>query len=299
MNDDKNKLEPYQNQPLENLQTLEKQLVKLTNDEQYVPLWIDVLEARNIAIDMVANLKWHLIDSLIAAIEKAKWESAKVRSTAIFDIVECERLAWEIMADVYAPEIVEKPLSPYNDAAAPVKTEVRAVVSIACRQTYSSTAKQHFKFFTCVMENGEKVNVFNHPDESRNTFKIAKEKGWGHWLDAKVGENWKTGTHIPVTVSWDGEWYSLVDIIHRHLWVDLEFDAIESEPQDPYQSITPFEDGKWYHESPDDPESVKALRKAIDDIRQGIDLDDDDSTAYYIDGEPVSTDSDTPDESTE
>lgn len=163
-------------------------------------------------------------------------------------------------------------------AAATVKTDIRAVVSIECRESYSKTARQNFKFFTCVMENGEKVNIFDHPDSSRNTFKIAENAGWFHLSNLEVGDLRNYDPALPITVTHDGEWYSLVNIMHHDLYLELAYEAPEREPQDATPDDIRQGNDKWYHESPDDPESVKVLRQAIDDIRQGISLDDDDET---------------------
>ena len=49
-------------------------------------------------------------------------------------------------------------------AATPLlaNVQVRAIVSVECRETYSKSTQQYFKFWSCELENGEKVNIFNH-----------------------------------------------------------------------------------------------------------------------------------------
>jgi hypothetical protein len=106
-------------------------------------------------------------------------------------------------------------------AATPLlqNVQVRAITSFECRETYSKSRNQHFKFWTCELDNGEKVNIFDHPDESRNTFKIMKAAGWETLEQMIVGETYEPNPPIAVTVSHDGEWYSLTGIIKNEHYV--------------------------------------------------------------------------------
>lgn len=149
--------------------------------------------------------------------------------------------------------------------AAPVKTEVRAIVSIECRETYSQTAQQDFKFFTCVMDNGEKVNVFDHPDKSRNTFEIAENAGWHHLQNLEVGDIRHYSPAIPVVIGHDGVWYSLVNIMHHDLWADLAWHIADGEhPEVPQVDIPRDSDTSAVAES----------------LRQGISFEDDNYHDY-------------------
>lgn len=114
--------------------------------------------------------------------------------------------------------------------------QVRAIVSIERDQTYSKSTEQYFDFWRCVLDTGKRVNIFDHPDESRNTFKAAQAKGWYKPLkdmdqDIAYGQD----VPIPCIVSFDGEWYSLVDIIEaeNHAVMTLDnFRAIEQRFRD-------------------------------------------------------------------
>jgi hypothetical protein len=202
----------------------------------------------------------HVIDLMLDShepvlyqeIDEMLTEGYEIISSAVFDDgkVPTQRLIFRKDDNAAAAKTVEA-----------VKTEVRAIVSIECRETYSKSTQQNFKFWTCTMENGEKVNVFNHPDESRNTFKIAENKGWGLLLSMDVGEEKEYFPEIAVTVSHDGEWYSLVNIIHRDLWLDLNWRTAQTEPQDMTQDDIPFD---------------TETSDAIDNLKSGLALDDDD-----------------------
>ena len=103
-------------------------------------------------------------------------------------------------------------------AATPLtNVQVRAITSVECRETYSKSTQQYFKFWTCELDSGDKVNVFDHPDASRNTYNIVKAAGFLTWEQMSVGDTFEPNPPMPVTVTYDGEWYSLADIIkHDH-----------------------------------------------------------------------------------
>lgn len=96
--------------------------------------------------------------------------------------------------------------------------QVRAITQIERKETYSKTARKNFSFWACTLENGEKVNVFDHPDESRNTWKIAESKGWGDWEVLGEGVTETYYPPVPCVLSYDGQWYSLVNIMEEHQW---------------------------------------------------------------------------------
>lgn len=93
------------------------------------------------------------------------------------------------------------------------KLQVRSIKSIERASTFSNSAKTYFDFWRCVLDNDDKVNIFDHPDESRNTFKIVTEQGWGKvFEDTDEGIEYELEASIPVTVTYDGQWYSIVGI---------------------------------------------------------------------------------------
>ena len=106
-------------------------------------------------------------------------------------------------------------------AATPLLTnvQVRLIQQIEVRETYSKSKQQMFKYLRCTLDDdSDFVNIFDHPDDARNTFKIIKERGWfdlddPDWLD--VGREIDPDLPIAVTISNDGEWNSLVDIMEH------------------------------------------------------------------------------------
>lgn len=116
-------------------------------------------------------------------------------------------------------------------SAQPDNVQVRAIVSIEKDITYSKSSEHYFDFWRCVMDNGEKVNIFDHPDDSRNTFKIVCDLGWEDWF-ADTHENSENMMHppVPVTVSFDGKWYALVSIMGFSPYQDIsEIDTTDWE----------------------------------------------------------------------
>lgn len=160
-----------------------------------------------------------------------------------------------------------------DKAIEPVNTQVRAIVSIECRETYSKSTQQNFNFWTCILDNGEKVNIFDHPDESRNTYKICKKAGWD-LLGLSVADVRDYDPPIPCVVSHDGEWYSLVSIIHSYLWIDLAWHYTPAE--------TPQE------ELPLDIEYDTDTSDAIANLKSGLNLDEDEDKSFVAHDDAVS-----------
>lgn len=135
--------------------------------------------------------------------------------------------------------------------------QVRVIVSVEPASTYSKSTQAYFTFWRCELENGEKVNVFDHPDESRNTFQIAKQRGWETYLsDLVEGSTYTPYPAIACTVSHDGDWYALVDIIHHDLYETLDIDAL----QDLMDGIP------WDFNAENDPDEDETESDTPDDI---------------------------------
>jgi len=147
---------------------------------------------------------------------------------------------------------------------------VRAIVSIECCETYSRSTQRNFFFWRCTLESGEKVNIFDHPDKSRNTFQIAQGQGWAEFLiGMDMDIDYEMIPPVPVTVSHAGEWYSLVGIMARANYTVI---AKASE----FQDMTP-DDMPW--DTPtidfdDDDEIDTSMEAILDDESDG---DDDDN----------------------
>lgn len=115
MENDNFKLEPYQNTPHDNLRKLRTKLAEVTDSTCVVVIWTPLVEACNIVNEMWHTLNWNKIEDVIMRIELAKFKAAEFRNDTIFDIVACEWLAWEIMADVMTVGPGEKSDSPIGD----------------------------------------------------------------------------------------------------------------------------------------------------------------------------------------
>lgn len=129
---------------------------------------------------------------------------------------------WEVLhvsTYTYDHEVTErwtlrKPEKSEVTTSQPQNVQVRAIKSIERTSTWSNSAQKNFDFWRCVLDNDEKVNVFDHPDDKRNTFKIVKAQGWES-IFADTDEDIEyelDDAPIPVTVTFDGEWFSVVDI---------------------------------------------------------------------------------------
>lgn len=145
------------------------------------------------------------------------------------------------------------------ETVSPVDTQVRAIVSIECAETYSKSTEQYFNFYRCTLDNGEKVNIFDHPDKKRNTFDICRAQGWESALEMTAGSSMDYETPIPCTVSHDGEWYSMVAIIHYEKWAEMDAhyynQHIPDEPDDEInwdESDDLAEANRYFADSDDD-----------------------------------------------
>lgn len=119
------------------------------------------------------------------------------------------------------------------DAVATVdanQLQVRSIVSFERTSTFSKSAKRHFDFWRCVLDSGDKVNIFDHPDDERNTFKIAIKQGWKDiFADTDEDIEYEPKVPIPVTVMFDGDWFALVDVqsIGRYMLASRIMDVSE------------------------------------------------------------------------
>lgn len=184
----------------------------------------------------------------------------------------------------------------------PQNVQVRLIQQIEVRETYSKSKQQMFKYLRCTLDDdSDFVNIFDHPDSERNTFKIITERGWFDLDDPEwlyVGREIELVYPVAVTISNDGEWNSLVDIMEHDKYALLcsqhgEFDMTTPAPSDGNDDESGND--SWYTESPDDPQSVKDLRNTIDNLRAGISFDNDPDLADDVydhddDGEDDETD---------
>jgi hypothetical protein len=146
----------------------------------------------------------------------------------------------------------------------PQNTQVLNIESIECRETLSKSTNQYFKFWSCVDKFGAKVNIFDHPDISRNTFNIMKAADWGHWAEMAVGETNELDTPLPMLVSHDGEWASLVSVTPRYAYMELcnYYDGMLDEAEDipfPRADTGVFIDGDYIPTNDDERESPLSL----------------------------------------
>jgi len=85
--------------------------------------------------------------------------------------------------------------------------------AITKKQTWSKTANQYFEYWKLELANGRFVNVFNHPDMSRNTYKLVQDAGWTDlWELFNLDDTYVLDTPIAVVVSDDKEWLKLEQI---------------------------------------------------------------------------------------
>lgn len=94
-----------------------------------------------------------------------------------------------------------------------VAGELAMVRYVTRKQTFSNSTKQYFDFWKFSLTNERDVNVFDHPDQSRNTFKIAIDAGWEKCLkQSNYDDLYTLPTLIAVVVSNDGNWLKLEQI---------------------------------------------------------------------------------------
>lgn len=80
---------------------------------------------------------------------------------------------------------------------------------LSVESTFSKSAKQSFDYLKCEFSDNKYVNIFDHPDSERNTWKICLNRGWT-WEGIQTAIY--KGYPISATLSYDGQWYTLVDI---------------------------------------------------------------------------------------
>jgi hypothetical protein len=91
--------------------------------------------------------------------------------------------------------------------------EINLATNIEKCETFSKSTNQTFNFWRLGLIGGDKVNVFNHPDSERNTFKLAQIAGWGDlWDEIELGVKYWLKSPIPVSTVKDGEWFKLTQI---------------------------------------------------------------------------------------
>lgn len=118
----------------------------------------------------------------------------------------------------------------YKSEAAPIAATAAAAnagaidlaFKITKKQTYSKSTKQYFDYWRLDITDGRMVNVFNHPDDSRNTYKIVQKAGWGDLWEQLADEcTYLMVNPLPVTVTLDGEWLRLEQIAHYADFMDF------------------------------------------------------------------------------
>lgn len=102
------------------------------------------------------------------------------------------------------------------------RTEV--LTGIEVKSTYSKTEQSSFDYLRCSFRQSKFVNIFDHPDESRNTWKFVKNRGWT-WVEFQGAI--MNSYPVPCTLTFDGEWFSLIDVIDKHEY-DLLCEHIDS-----------------------------------------------------------------------
>lgn len=111
------------------------------------------------------------------------------------------------------------------------RLEAVALYNCTVKNTWSKTHNVQFDYIVTNFLGSKAVNIFDHPDATRNTWQICQAKGWD-WQGLQTALNDAHG--IPAIVSFDGDWYKLIDIMSRddydmHL---LTLDAIYSQHND-------------------------------------------------------------------
>lgn len=115
MENDNFKLEPYQNDPKQNLHNLSTMIADIFfashSEDVYDAMW----EAGKLCTACLRELDYDNFHPLIAEIEKAKWAACDAKEMTLFAIVKAEQLAWEIFADLLIPFVLADDINPYGD----------------------------------------------------------------------------------------------------------------------------------------------------------------------------------------
>lgn len=84
--------------------------------------------------------------------------------------------------------------------------------SVEVKSTYSKSHQLNFDYLRCGFGHNKFVNIFDHPDTTRNTWHICENRGWT-WENLQ--DAIMNSYPVTVTLSFDGDWFTLVDIMAK------------------------------------------------------------------------------------
>lgn len=217
--------------------------------------------------DYIAGTNFPLSDEIkkLIAIDELLEQGGVVVGHTVYVYDDDVRERWAIRKDEKA-------------AATPLSNvQVRLIQNIEVRETFSKSKQQMFKYLRCMLDDdSDFVNIFDHPDDSRNTFKIITARGWfddlpDDWL--YVGLEIDLDIPVAVTISNDGEWNSLVDIMEHDKY------ALICSQEQIFDMTTPAPRDDDDDESEIDTEALDWIKSAthdsVDRLQQGISFDSD------------------------
>lgn len=140
----------------------------------------------------------------------------------------------------YRAYVLYKP----DNAPKPASGNLAMAHFITRLQTCSKSTEQHFDYWKLELTNGRTVNIFDHPDSERNTFKIAILEGWEIPFK-RLDYNSTHGLEVNIAcvVSDDGNWLKLEQIMPYSDYPDTELFSDNFQDYDPVDYIDniPFE----------------------------------------------------------
>lgn len=105
--------------------------------------------------------------------------------------------------------------------------QVHSIVDFHRATAHSKSTNSDFDMWRCNFGGNKPVNIFDHPDASRNTFDILRKRGWEEYFKETI-QDAQVEPIMPIscTLSFDGEWYTLIDIMEyqqHKILVDLHY----------------------------------------------------------------------------
>lgn len=150
MENDNFKLEPYQNDPSQQIAELSRLAGNIFHhvyDTELEPL---VRAMRDAVIRYRFTRDYDDCHQIIAAIEAAKWKAMELRSDSIFDIVQAEQMVWEIFADIPIPFVLAKDINLYGDIPPKAKPDETEPPVHVCECGENLTTRTEIERGTCV-----------------------------------------------------------------------------------------------------------------------------------------------------
>lgn len=163
---------------------------------------------------VIHSRKLNSYEQATAQVQQEERESFSIRAKESQD--EFQRLlesGWQILDSFDAShhlDITRCYVLQFEGKIEPTESQLHMLYEVEIKSTYSKTHDTNFDYISCKHGLAQLLNIFDHPDPERNTWKICESRGWT-WQGLQYAI--MHGMPVPVRVSHDGDWWSLVDIM--------------------------------------------------------------------------------------